>query len=271
MQKAQKPPADLHRAAIGPKGAAVVTPYHREPLEWLERCHRSCLEQRGGWALRHVMVADGHPRDEVDAWDLEHIRLPKAHADNWYQPWHLDSVVALRHRHPVADVLAMGRQCVLPDGTLIPGLPDEDLEHRHVDTSCYVFYPSAFRALPLWGMMPPALGPVCDRFMLGSLHELGLVIAGTHHPSVVFTTHYSWGYQALGQPVPDDVHDVDWKRVNAGFDPVDVFRRTGLSVQLTRPSVGAPLQASSQGSSVSGPPLDAAMTKPTMMTSRPTA
>lgn len=297
MQKAQKP-ADLHRAAIGPKGAAVVTPYHREPLEWLERCHRSCLEQRGGWTLRHVMVADGHPRDEVDAWEVEHIRLPRAHADNgntprclgaisainqgywpilfldadnWYQPWHLDCVVALRHRHPVADVLAMGRQCVLPDGTPIPGLPDEDLEHRHVDTSCYVFYPSAFRALPLWGMMPPALGPVCDRFMLGSLHELGLVIAGTHHPSVVFTTHYSWGYQALGQPVPDDVHDVDWKRVNAGFDPVEVFGRTGLSVQITRTSVDAPLQASSQGSSVSGPPLDVATTMPPMITSRPTA
>jgi hypothetical protein len=43
-------------AAFGPRGAAVITPYHREPLEWLERCHQSCLNQ--AHAVRHVMVAD---------------------------------------------------------------------------------------------------------------------------------------------------------------------------------------------------------------------
>jgi hypothetical protein len=270
-------------SAIGPLGAAVITPYYKESLEVLERCHHSCLAQEGGWPLRHVMVADGHARPEIDGWDVEHITLPKAHgdngntprcvgaisainqgywpillldADNWFQPWHLTTVVALRQRHPSADVLAMGRECALPDGTPIPGVPEEDLGLRHVDTSCYVFYPSAFRVLSLWGMMPTYMGPICDRFIRQSITDYGLVMAGTHQPSVVFTAHYSWAYQALDRPVPDDVHDIDWARLRAHFDPEDVFRRTGLHLALTTPaSSGGAVGTVQQGSSLSGPRL----------------
>ena len=278
-------PAEAANAlsAIGPRGAAVITPYYKEALEVLERCHHSCLAQEGGWPLRHVMVADGHARPEIDGWDVEHITLPNAHgdngntprcvgaisainqgywpillldADNWFQPWHLTTVVALRQRHPSADVLAMGRECALPDGTPIPGLLEEDLGLRHVDTSCYVFYPSAFRVLSLWGMMPTYMGPICDRFIRQSITDYGLVMAGTHQPSVVFTAHYSWAYQALDRPVPDDVHDVDWARLRAHFDPDDVFRRTGLHLPMSStPSEGGAVGTVQQGSSLSGPRL----------------
>lgn len=271
--------------AIGPRGVAVITPYYKESLAVLERCHRSCLEQEGDWPLRHVMVADGHPRCEVAGWDVDHIPLPQAHADNgntprclgaisainqgywpilfldadnWFQPWHMNSVMALRQRHPRADVLAMGRECALPDGTLIQGVPEEDLGLRHVDTSCYVFYPSAFRVLPLWGMMPTYLGPICDRFIREAISDYGLVVAGTHQPSVVFTAHYSWAYQALGRSVPDDVHDVDWSRLKAHFDQSEILSRTGLhsSLAISLP-IGADVRTTTtqQGSSISGPML----------------
>ena len=270
-------------SAIGPRGAAVITPYYKESLEVLERCHRSCLNQQGGWPLRHVMVADGHPQAAIEGWDVDHICLPKAHgdngntprcigaisainqgywpilfldADNWFQPWHLETVVALYKRHPIADVLAMGRECALPDGTPIPGIPEEDLEHRHVDTSCYVFYPSAFRVLPLWGMMPTYLGPVCDRFIREAIANYGLVLAGTHHPSVVFTAHYSWAYRAIDRPVPDDVHDIDWVRLSEHFHPAEVYRRTGIHSALTTPArAPGSIGTSGQGSSLSGPRL----------------
>ena len=270
-------------SAIGPRGAAVITPYYKESLEVLERCHRSCLNQQGGWLLRHVMVADGHPQPVIEGWDVDHICLPKAHgdngntprcmgaisainqgywpilfldADNWFQPWHLETVVALYQRHPIADVLAMGRECALPDGTPIPGIPEEDLEHRHVDTSCYVFYPSAFRVLSLWGMMPTYLGPICDRFIREAIAKYGLVLAGTHHPSVVFTAHYSWAYRAMNRPVPGDVHDVDWARLLAHFDPAEIYRRTGIHSALTPPArVPVSIGTSHQGSSLSGPRL----------------
>lgn len=268
-------------AVMGPSGAAVITPYHKESIDVLSRCHRSCLEQQGDWPLRHIMVADGHALPKIDEWDVDHITLPKSHgdngntprcmgalsamnqgywpilfldADNWFQPWHFNTIVKLRQRHPSADVLAMGRVCALPDGTQIPGVPEEDLEHRHVDTSCYVFYPSAFRVLPLWGLMPTYLGPVCDRFIRESITKLGLVLAGTHHPSVIFTAHYSWAYQALKRPIPNDVHDIDWKKLQQAFDPDNIYERTGIHTELFTHSSNAYAAGSIyQGSSISGP------------------
>jgi hypothetical protein len=148
----------------------------------------------------------------------------------------------------------MGRICALPDGTLIPGIPEEDLELRHVDTSCYVFYPSAFRIVALWGMMPPYLGPICDRFIRESITNSGLILAGTHRPSMVFTAHYSWAYQALNRQIPDDVHDVNWKQIQDAYNHNEVYQRTGLRSSLITPTKDASKVGSiHQGSSLSGP------------------
>ncbi len=244
---------------ISSRGAAVVTPYYAESLEVLKRCHNSCMSQEA--PLRHVMVADGDARHQLDAWDIDHLVLPVSHrdngntprcmgaisamnrgywpimfldADNWFRPWHVRLVLDLKERHPSADVLAMARQCVLPDGTPIPGPPDEDLCLQHVDTSCFVFYPSAFRALAYWGMMPPYLGPVCDRFVLDAIRQLGLTIAGTMRPSVVFTAHYGWAYKSLNRAIPDDVHDIDWESILLEFDSTEILSRTGVRSEIVR-------------------------------------
>ena len=270
--------------AMSPKGAAVITPYYKESIQVLERCHRSCIEQEGNLLLRHIMVADGHPQQSLEKWDLDHIILPHAHldngntprcvgaisainqgywpilfldADNWFKPWHLITVVTLKQKHSSADVLSMGRECVLPDGTSIPGIPKEDLENRHIDTSCYVFYPSAFRVLSLWGMMPTYMGPVCDRFIREAIKYYDLIVAGTHEPSVVFTAHYSWGYQSLNRSVPDDVHDVDWTSLLNQVDFDEIYRRTGLRLSWNQPSTSRQASGSNQdGSSLRGPCLD---------------
>ncbi len=266
---------------MGPKGAAVITPYYKESIQVLQRCHLSCLQQHGEWPLRHVMVADGHPHEKINEWNVDHITLSKSHgdngntprcigaisainqgywpilfldADNWFQSWHFNTIGKLRQRHPSADVLAMGRICALPDGTLIPGVPEEDLEHRHIDTSCYVFYPSAFRVLQLWGMMPPYLGPICDRFIRESIAELGLILAGTHHPSVVFTAHYSWAYKAVNRQIPNDVHDINWKQIQGVYNPDEVYQRTGLrSSLITTTNDARKVGSIHEGSSLSGP------------------
>ena len=63
---------------------AVVTPYHTEPLSMLRRAHDSVRSQ--GVAVTHVLVADGHPREELDSWDAVHLRLPTSHGDNGNTP-----------------------------------------------------------------------------------------------------------------------------------------------------------------------------------------
>jgi hypothetical protein len=103
---------------------AVVTPYFREPLDWLRQCHASVRAQTH--ACTHVMVADGHPQSEVAGWPgLRHIALPTSHgdygdtpraigsieaigagfdaiayldADNAYAPDHIESLVELQRR-----------------------------------------------------------------------------------------------------------------------------------------------------------------------------
>jgi glycosyltransferase involved in cell wall biosynthesis len=106
---------------------AVVTPYYREPIEKLRRCHDSVMAQTR--ACTHFMVADGFARDEIDDWDVQHIRLPLGHADfgntprclgalsalnqgfdgfayldadNWYHPEHAESLVEAAIRHDAA-------------------------------------------------------------------------------------------------------------------------------------------------------------------------
>ena len=86
---------DACSAVIGTRGAAVITPYYKESLAVLERCHRSCQEQQGDWPLRHVMVADGHPRPELAGWNVDHIVLPQAHGDNGNTPRCLGAISAI--------------------------------------------------------------------------------------------------------------------------------------------------------------------------------
>jgi len=276
---AESPPISPGGApAFGPRGAAVITPYHRESLELLQHCHQSCLNQ--AHPVRHVMVADGHPRAELDGWEIDHLVLPHEHADNgntprcagalsamnrgywpilfldadnYYRPWHTQAIAKLRLRFPQADVLAMGRELVLPDGTPVPGLPEEDLRIEHVDTSCYVFYPSAFRVLGLWGLMPPYLGPICDRFIFEAIHQLGFSIAGTREASVVFSAHYSWAYRAAGREVPEDVHDIRWDRILDCFDAQEVLARTGIHLSITPKS--HEVSRHPQGTQLVGPAL----------------
>lgn len=238
-------------------GAAVITPYHQESLEVLERCHQSCRRQ--SVPVRHVMVADGHPHAAINDWDCDHLVLPASHADNgntprctgaisainrgywpilmldadnWYDPDHVALALQLKRLNPAADVIAMARTIVLPDGTPVPGCPEEDARREHIDTSCYVFYPSSFKVLQLWGMMPPYLGPACDRFIFSAIRHYGLSIAWAQQPTTRFTAHYSWAYKAVGRKVPPDVHDVDWDAIQRRFDPAEIVQRTGIETSI---------------------------------------
>ena len=73
--------------------AAVITPYYKEDISVLRRCHLSVLDQEVN--CRHFMVADGFPNDSVSSWDCEHIILPSSHADNGNSPRAIGSISAM--------------------------------------------------------------------------------------------------------------------------------------------------------------------------------
>ena len=71
---------------------AVITPYYREPVEFLAQCHQSVLAQ--GVGADHIMVADGHPLDCIDGWKVAHVKLPASHGDNGNTPRGIGSLLA---------------------------------------------------------------------------------------------------------------------------------------------------------------------------------
>ena len=204
----------------------MITPYCREPAAQLAACHESVKGQ--SVPCTHVMVADGHPRQEVGDWAVEQIILPRAHgdwgnqargigalfavrrgfdaiafldADNWYEPGHLASMVEV-HLLTGALVCTSGRTLHRPDGSLMyADVTDSDGKH-HVDTNCFFLTRGAFGLLPIWSRMPAELGPIGDRILWQAIVARDLRRAHRSRPTVAYRTLYRCHYDGIGEAAP---------------------------------------------------------------------
>jgi glycosyltransferase involved in cell wall biosynthesis len=206
---------------------AVITPYYKETEQILRQAHESVLRQTH--PCRHFMIADGYPNPAfATSADVEHVTLPLANADNgntprafggllaksygfdavayldadnWFEPTHIEQMVA-EHLRTKAPLIGCKRQFCDLDGKLMPITePDEDA-NRHVDTSCWLVFRPAFAMLQTW-LMPKQLSPICDRiFYTKALHERYSIFL-TNARTVVFRTQYAYHYQLAGWPVPE--------------------------------------------------------------------
>jgi hypothetical protein len=204
---------------------AVITPYHREPLEMLAQCHRSVEGQEH--PATHFMVADGHPREEVAGWPVEHVVLPRGHgdngdtprgvgslcaigegfeaiayldADNWYHPDHIASLVALA-RETGADVCTSTRTFHRLDGSELPAR-DLGEGEEWVDTSCLFLTDRAFRVALLWSLVPRPLSPMCDRLVWQGVLRGHYRVAHSGRATVAFRSQYAHHYRENGEPPP---------------------------------------------------------------------
>jgi hypothetical protein len=205
---------------------AVITPYYRESVEQLQQCHDSVLTQL--YPCTHFLVADGHPRKEIANWSAQHLILPQSHndsgntprclgslsamnlgydaiayldADNWYYPNHIEAMIHLQ-RQTGADLCTATRSIHRLDGSLMYVDQHECDGKRHVDSSCFFLTRSAFRILPVWAMMPPQLGPICDTIFWRAVQGRRLRTAHHPQPTVAFRTQYQVHYQNIGEPAP---------------------------------------------------------------------
>ncbi len=230
-------------AGAGPLAVAVVTPYHREDLEVLQRCHESVLAQT--YPCRHIMVADGAPRDEIDAWQVDHVRMPApcadygdtpraaggdhAHAlgcgaiayldaDNSFRPRHVESLVGT-HAITGASVVFSGRTWHLPDGRMLPVIDPED-GRSHVDTSCLFLAGDLATLAAVWILYPRPLALIDDRIVIRILRARGLRFACTGALTTRYTARFAWMYRALDLPVPDGA------RADFDVTPAAAYLRT---------------------------------------------
>jgi len=211
---------------------AVITPYYKEPLAFLRKCHESVLSQ--GVEVDHFFVSDGFPNPELMNWNIKHISLSQSHqdngntprgigatlasaegydfitfldADNWFHPNHINSMIELWEKTQ-ADVCCSFTSMHTLDGDEMVGLQVSDqLTFQHVDTSCYFMHRNAFSALSIWLDMPKILSPVCDRIFFAGLKHKKYKLAFTQQKSVAFRSQYKADYLAARLQPPSNAKE----------------------------------------------------------------
>lgn len=202
---------------------AVVTPYYKEKRSVLQQCHDSVLRQT--YKCDHILIADGFPSDLFDDGPgTIHVKLPKGNndngntpraiggilsesygynavayldADNWFDPDHVEKLVAAHDRTGAPLIGCKRRFYDLDENELDITEPSEDT-HRHIDTSCWLVFRPAFSLLSAW-RMPKILSPVCDRiFFQTAIHER-FRITTTKDRTVCFRTQYEYHYRLAGK------------------------------------------------------------------------
>ncbi|MEP7275885.1 MAG: glycosyltransferase [Betaproteobacteria bacterium] len=255
---ALRTPVDLPGASLAlPTDApaprvAVVTPYFRESLATLERCHLSV--QRQTVRCEHIMIADGFARDELDAWAVRHIRLPTPHgdfgdtprriageaaldagfdavayldADNWLRPRHVESLLACG-RARGAVVCHSARTLHRPDGSMMPLMQQGD-NIEHVDTSCLLITAEAFDLLPIWGTWPRELSRIDDRMFWHAAKARGHARAFSGALTTCYEMSHLGPYWTLGETAPPGTRpNIDLDELAAWHRALTAPERTAL-------------------------------------------
>ncbi|WP_159718527.1 glycosyltransferase family 2 protein, partial [Geminicoccus flavidas] len=204
---------------------AVITPYYREPDEFLEQCHRSVLGQT--LACDHFFIADGWPNPVVRNWRAKSLELPESHgyggnlprvlgsisafsqgydavafldADNWYEPSHLEKLADL-HVRTGAAVCTSNRTMHRLDGSYM--FEDDKNDGRtHVDTSCFFLTRAALPVIIRWALIPMELGPIYDTIYWSSIRSFKLSHAHEQAATLCYRTTYEADYRRIGEALP---------------------------------------------------------------------
>jgi glycosyltransferase involved in cell wall biosynthesis len=229
---------------------AVITPYHKEPTEFLRQCHQSVLNQAVD--SDHFFVADGCPNEELIRWNIRHVSLPQAHADfgdtprgiggmladvegydfiayldadNWFHPNHLASLLSLWEATK-ADVCTSFRTFHTLDGTEMPIFDFDEESLDHVDTSCYLLHRNSFDALDVWLRIPKRLHAVGDRVFLAGLKNKNHRFVSTKQKTVAYRTRYNAHYLAANMQPPPDAKDSEAKEAYAWLSTTAGMKET---------------------------------------------
>jgi hypothetical protein len=204
---------------------AIITPYHKEKRDVLERCIASVKGQTV--PVAHLVVSDGFPQDWLDSAGIRHIRLGQEHhdygntprgigallavsegyegiglldADNWYESRHVEECcrAADSGTGTAADLVIAKRRIVLSDGTRTNFLE----EPGHVDTNCYWFLAGSFHLLHHWVIMPRRASSFGDRVFHKMVQAQRLTTRYTEEITVNYTSDWESHYRICGKTPP---------------------------------------------------------------------
>lgn len=251
---------------------AVVTPYFRESAEVLRRCLDSVQSQ--SVPVDHVLVADGHPQYWIEEQPrVSHIVLRQSVADFGDTPRSVGFVVAMRREYDIIqfldadnilssdhfdvvlrhfhgcteaeypDLVVAKRQLLRPDGSLLSVSVKEDDALKHVDTSCYVFYRSAFHVGLKWALIPRQLGFMDDRVFFALMTKAQLrKIAVNESRTVGYTCWWEDVYKEAGEEPPPGCKHIEDHRAAAlrWWRTLDTHSKNVIEARLGLPIVLPP-------------------------------
>lgn len=210
---------------------AVVTPYYKETLDQIERCHRSVVDQTV--ACDHFLVSDGFPQDAIDTWGAIHLKVPNhkdygdtprmigagsaaslgydaillLDADNWFEPEHVEVLLRLAQESS-ADVITCTRMLRRSTDLSPMGACLESDGKTFNDTNCYMVMRRAFPIFRAWGFKDPSLGIVGDRIFWNALKTLPVKIAHSDRATVNYVTTFAFHYVIRGEEPPAGSKDI---------------------------------------------------------------
>jgi hypothetical protein len=230
---------------------AVITPYYKEPVGMLERCHRSVKAQTHA-DVRHFMVADGFPNPAVDGWDCEHIKLPNCgdygdtprgigaavasvqgydaicllDADCWFDVDHIEELLAAIKRSG-AVIATCPRNLYRLSGTFMRVDVESDGVNFN-DTNCYLFTTPAFVALRMWLFKTKKQAMFGDRELWKLIGQLKLKTGRSIKATLNYTTGFAAHYIGIGEEPPGNAKifaKVDGKDLTVSWAAVKEHER----------------------------------------------
>jgi GT2 family glycosyltransferase len=205
---------------------SVITPYYKESLDVLLRCRSSVFAQSYK-DVRHYMLADGHPCDELR--DLMfHVELPRCDdygdtprligcaiadaqgadaillldADCWLEKGHIQHMVEVMQGQD-APIVTCPRNLYRLDGSFMAVDTESNGIHFN-DTNCYLIRRDAFHLLKAWGLKDKRLCIIDDRVFWDAVKGSGLKIVRSALATVNYPTSFAFHYSQNKETIPDN-------------------------------------------------------------------
>jgi hypothetical protein len=253
---------------------AVVTPYFKEGRDVLQRCTDSVRAQ--SVPVDHIFVADGHPQNWIESYrHVTHIVLRHNTGDFGDTPRSLGFVMGMRSEYDILqfldvdnvlmpdhfdvvlghfrgldssefpDLVVARRHMLRPDGSILSINVPEDDNARHIDTSCYVFYRTAFDVGLKWSFIPKQLAFMDDRVFFAMLVIANLKIVFNQSKTVGYACLWEAAYRKAGEVPPPNCRNVEDHRAAAlaWWQALDPHGKKVIERRLGVPIFEAPQNA----------------------------
>jgi Glycosyl transferase family 2 len=206
---------------------AVITPYHSESDEILNRCYQSVKNQTA-IGICHYFVADGSPSSFVnDLKDVQHMVLNKSHsdagatprcigsisafssgfdavsfldADNTYESTHIQKMMDTMTNNN-ADVVTATRNICDQNGHVLYIDRIESTGVDFCDTNCMFIGKINLHILTYW-VTSPAYRLWSDRLFWNAIKQSNPRISHNLSPTVNYYSKWAWHYQYALKPPP---------------------------------------------------------------------